>query len=139
MKKSVVYAIWGVLYALCMVLGFVPNPSGFGKILLILSSLIFFLPGFYLAYLGKKENSRKTMRALRLISGSMLLLSTLLIVLNFLSVSYSAQTGLVLHVLLVMFTVPMVCGQIWSLSLFLWACILMLSLPESKKKSSCRK
>jgi hypothetical protein len=47
----------------------------------------------------------------------------------------------VLYVLLAMFTAPMICGQSWVLSLFLWACLLMLSLPEkkSKKKSSCRK
>lgn len=139
MKKSVVYAIWAVLYVLCVALGFVPNPTGFGRILLILSALIFFLPGFYLAYRGKKEGNRKTLLALRLISGGVLVLTLVFLVLNFLSIYFSAHTGLVVYVMLVMFSAPMVCGQIWVLSLFLWACLLMLSLPEFKKKNACRK
>ncbi len=139
MKKSVIYAVWGALYVLCAALGFVPNPTGFGKILLIATSLIFFLPGFYLAYLAKKENSRKTLLVLRLISGSILLLSVVFLVLNFLSVYFSAQTGLVLYVLLVMFSAPMVCSQVWVLSLFLWACLLMICLPPFKKNCSCQR
>ena len=129
-KKSVVYAIWGVLYCICVGLGFVQEPAGFGKILLVLTSLIFFLPPAYLLWQARKEKSRKTVLVLRLLSGSVLLLSLLLIILNFMSVNWSAQAGLVMYVLLVMFTAPMVCGQYWALSLFLWACILMVSLKR---------
>jgi len=139
MKKKVAFIIWAVLYALCVALGFVPEAFGFGKVLLILTSLIFFLPGFYLVYLAKKENCRKTMLALRLVSGSILALSVILLALNFLSVYFSAQTGLVLYVLLVMFTAPMVCSQVWVLSLFLWACLLMMTLPDFKKNCACQK
>ncbi len=139
MKKSVVYALWAVLYALCAGLGFLPNPTGFGRILLILTSLIFFVPGFYLAYRAKKENCRKTLLVLRLISGGVLALSLVFLVLNFLSVYFSAHTGLVLYVLLVMFSAPMVCSQVWVLSLFLWACLLMVTLPGLKKNCSCQK
>lgn len=128
MKKSFVYGAWAVLYCLCAGLGFVTNPAGLGKALLIALSLLFFLPPFYLAWLAGKEKCRKTMLALRLISGCVLGLSAILLVLNFLSVSFSSQTGLVLYVLLVMFSAPMVCGQVWFLSLFLWACVLMVSL-----------
>ena len=128
MKKSIVYAIWGVLYCICVGLGFVPDPAGFGKVLLVLTSLIFFLPPAYLLWQAEKENNRKTVLVLRLLSGGVLLLSLVLIILNFMSVNWSAQTGLVVYVLLVMFTAPMACGQYWALSLFLWACILMITL-----------
>ena len=128
MKKSIVYAIWAVLYCICVGLGFVPNPAGFGKGLLVLTSLIFFLPPAYLLWQAGKENNRKTVLVLRLLSGGVLLLSLVLIILNFMSVNWSAQTGLVVYVLLVMFTAPMACGQYWALSLFLWACILMITL-----------
>jgi len=127
-KKSIVYAIWGVLYCICVGLGFVPDPAGFGKVLLVLTSLIFFLPPAYLLWQAEKENNRKTVLVLRLLSGGVLLLSLVLIILNFMSVNWSAQTGLVVYVLLVMFTAPMACGQYWALSLFLWACILMITL-----------
>lgn len=128
MKKSVIYALWGALYCLCVGLGFVENPAGLGKALLVSASLIFFLPPFYLIWQAKKENDRRTQLVLRCISGGALALSVVLLVLNFLSVYFSAHTGLVLYVLLVMFTAPMVCSQYWFLSLFLWAVLLMLTL-----------
>jgi len=128
MKKTVVYVLWGVLYCLCVGLGFVQNPVGLGKALLVITSLIFFLPPFYLIWRSKKENDRRTQLVLRCISGGALALSVVLLVLNFLSVYFSAHTGLVLYVLLVMFSAPMVCSQYWFLSLFLWASILMITL-----------
>ena len=139
MKRSVVYAIWAVLYVLCAALGFVTPATGFAKAMLTFASLIFFVPGFYLAFLAKKENNRKAMLALRLVSGGILALTVVFLVLNFLSVYFNAQTGLVLYVLLVMFSAPMVCSQVWVLSLFLWACLLMVTLPEFKKNCSCQK
>ena len=139
MKKKIAFALWAVLYAACVGLGFVSPTTGFAKAMLTLASLIFFLPGFYLAFLAKKENCRKTLLALRLISGGILTLSLLFLVLNFLSVYFSAHTGLVVYVLLVMFSAPMVCSQVWVLSLFLWACLLMITLPEIKKNCSCQK
>lgn len=132
MKKSILYVLWAVLYCLCVGFGFVPDPAGFGKFLLVVLSLLFFLPPFYLLFLAKKENSRKTILALRLISLCVLILTLILLVLNFLSVYFSSQTGLVLYVLLVMFSAPMVCGQYWVLSLFLWACVLVITLQKPR-------
>ena len=136
MKKSVIYALWGILYAICVGLGFVQNAEGYGKVLLFLSALICFLPPFYLVFRAKKESSRKDLLALRLISGGVLALSLILLVLNFLSVYFSARTGLILYVILVMFSAPMACGQYWFMSLFLWACLLMLTRPG---KTPCQR
>ena len=136
MKKSVIYIIWAVLYCICVGLGFVASPQGAGKALLVVTSMIFFLPPYYLMYRAKKENSRKTVVALRLISGSVLALSVALLILNVMSVNFSSHTGLVLYVLLVMVSAPMVCGQYWFISLFLWACLLMLSI---QRKSPCQR
>ena len=128
MKKSYIYAAWGVVYAVCVGLSFVAPENAFEKTLLVLTGLIFFLPPAYLLWRAKKENCRKTFFVLRLISGGVLVLSTVLLILNFLSVYWGAQAGLVLFVLLTMFSPPMACIQSWALSLFLWACILMVSL-----------
>lgn len=132
MKKPYLYAAWAALYALCLGLSFVENPAGFGKFLLVLAGLLFFLPPFWLLMQAKKENSRKTLLVLRLISGGALALSLVLLVLNFLSVYFSAETGLVLYVLLVMFSVPMVCIQYWALGLFLWALLLFATFPSRR-------
>lgn len=136
MKKTYIYAAWVTLYCLCVALGFVPNPQGFGKFLLTVTGFIFFLPPFYLLYLAKKENSRKTLLVLRLLSIVSLSVSLVLLILNLLSVYFSQQTGLVLHVLLVMFTAPMGCIRYWVLSLFLWACLLMLT---RQKRPPCQR
>ena len=136
MKKSVLYIVWGILYCACVGLGFINAPQGLVKVLLVALSIGFFVPPFYLVFQARKEKSRKTLLALRLVSIGILVLSLILLVLNFLSVYFSAHTGLVLYVLLVMFTPPMVCGQNWFLSLFLWACLWMLT---RQKKCPCQK
>lgn len=129
-NKTALYILWAVLYCACVGFGFVKNPTEGEKIFLVALAMGFFIPPFYLAFRAQKEESRKTLRALRLVSIGVLGLSLVLIVLNFLSVYFSEHTGLVLHVLLVMFTAPMVCGQYWFLSLFLWACLWMLTLQK---------
>ena len=130
MKKSLIYGLWALLYCVCVGLGFVADPAGFGKFLLVATALIFFLPPFWLLFQARKEKDRKTVLVLRLISAGTLILSLIFLVLNFLSVYFSAQTGLVLYVLLVMFSAPMTCGQYWAMSLFLWACLLILSFQK---------
>lgn len=131
MKKSYIYIAWGVLYAICMALGFLQGAAGFGKVLLVASAVIFFLPPFYLAV---TDQSRKTQFVLRLVSICVLALSCVFIGLNFASVHFSPSVGLVLYVLLNMVSTPMFCAQYWVLGLFLWACLLMLTLPNRQKK-----
>ena len=136
MKKSAIYIVWGVLYCACVGLGFVGNPTGLGKLALVALSILFFVPPFFLVFQARKEESRKTLLALRLVSVGVLSLSLILLVLNFLSVYFDTHTGLVLYVLLVMFSAPMVCSQYWFLSLFLWACLLMVTV---QRKCPCQK
>lgn len=132
MKKPLIYTVWGILYCLCVGFGFIPNPQGLGKALLVAVSLLFFVPPFTLLWLAKKENSHKTVTVLRLLSICVLALSLIFLVLNFLSVNFSAETGRFLFVALVMFSAPMVTSQYWALSLFLWAVLMMLTLPGTR-------
>ena len=136
MKKSTVYIMWGIAYGICLVVGFIPNLTGFWRFLAVLLGVLFFLPPFYLVFRAKKAKDRKALLALRCISGGVLALSLILLALNFLSVYFSARAGLVLYVLLAMFSVPMVCIQYWFLGLFLWACLLMVTL---QKECPCQK
>ena len=43
MREKVLYAVWGGLYVVCAVLGFVTGAQGAGKVLLMLTALIFFV------------------------------------------------------------------------------------------------
>jgi len=132
MKKKILYILWGVFYAVCVGLSFVKNPTPGEKWILIILSIGFFVPPYWLCILAKKENNRKAIKTLRLISGCVLALSMLFIILNILSVVFFTKLGYVLNVLLILFSAPMICAQIWVLPLFLWACLLMLSLQNRK-------
>ncbi len=132
MKKIVLTIVWAALYAVCVGLGFVSNPTAGEKAVLVALSIGFFVPPYWLYFLGRKEESRKTHLILRLISAIILILTLILLIGNFLSVYFSTEVGLVLYVLLVMFSAPMMCGQYWALSLFLWACLLFLTLQKPR-------
>ena len=126
MKIKLTYALWAVLFVICGCLGFVQNPTGFGKVLLVLSSLIFFIPGFVLLSWGQRKG-------VRIISICSLAVTLVLLMANFLSVLASKLVGDILYGLLVFFSSPMLCSQFWVLSLFLWACLLMSTFLKSKK------
>ena len=113
-----VYICWGVLYALCFGFGFIPEAEGITAFAMTALSVIFFVPGFVLLYLGQKK-------VVRLISAVSLIGTMVTIMLNFLAVHASTGTGDFLYVLLGLVSTPMLCARVWVLSLFLWACLLM--------------
>lgn len=132
MKEKVLYAIWGGLYILCVGLGFISEPAGFGKFLLVLTALIFFLPGGAILYYGLKGQDRKMLLRLRIVCISSLLLTMVLLVANILSAAASVAIGNLLYELLALVSAPMLCGQYWVMSLFLWACLLMGTFLKKK-------
>ncbi len=132
MKKTALYILWGIAYGICLAVGFLPNLTGFWKFVALLLGVLFFIPPFVLFVQGRKEKSRKTLLVLRLVSILSLVLTLILLVLNLLSVNFSAQAGLWLYVLLGMFACPMYCVKYWFLSLFLWACLLFATFPAPR-------
>ena len=134
MSKKTLYFIWGGLFIFCGLLGFIPQPEGIVKVLMVVASLVFFVPGGILLYLGKKEQNYGAIRVVRNVAIISLSVTLLLLVLNFLSGKASNAMGDFLYGLLTMLSAPMVCSQSWSLSLFLWACLLMTAISFRKKK-----
>ncbi len=133
-RKKLCYLAWGLLYALCVVLGCLPEQEGLGKGLCIVAGLAFFVPPAVLAYGGE----RATYRLLRNLSALSLGLTLVLLVANFLAVRAPETVGMILYALLILVSAPMVGCQVWVLSLFLWACLLMISLEklrQGKKES----
>lgn len=130
MNRNILYGLWAGLYIVCAGLGFIPEPAGFGKAVLVLMSILFFIPPMVLLYRGDIRD----LKFIRNISILWLVGALVLLVGNLLSVLASEAFGTGLYALLVLLTAPMVCGQYWLLSLFLWACLLMGSLSILKKK-----
>ena len=127
MNHRTLWIAWGILYALCAALSFFPSPEGTQYGALVLLALIFFIPGILLLYRAIRADDRKVCGRIRLLSACSLGATLLAIILNFLSYSASAAAGMAMYVLLIVVSVPMVCGQIWVVSLFLWACLLIAS------------
>lgn len=135
MNKTKKYWIaWGILYLTCTLWGFIPSPDGALFWLLLLTSLGFFIPPGLLLHHALSKGDRGTVKLIRRLSILSLSVTTVTIVLNFLSANSSDAVGTVLYWLLIIVSTPMVCSQVWILSLFGWAVLLMSTLFYEKKK-----
>ena len=133
MKNKSLLILWSILYVLCALLGFIPSPTGFLRVLLALFAVAFFVPAFALLYKALTRSNRKLLGFLRLVSALSLGLTLLALVANFLGVLASEAVGNLLYVLLVLVSAPMVCSGYWVASLFVWACLLFATFLKSKK------
>lgn len=137
MKYRVSYGIWALLFGLCAGLGFIPEPEGTVRTVLTVFSVAFFVPGALILFWAYREGNQRQLRVVRNLAAWSLLVTAVLLVANLLSALGSALVGNVLYALLVVMAAPMVCSQIYALSLFLWACLLMagLYLSGNRKKA----
>ena len=129
MEKKNLYYLWGGLFILTALLGFITEPNGFLKALMVLAALGFFIPPALLL----KQGDARDVKLVRNLSLASLGTTAVLLVLNVMSVLASEAVGTGLYALLTFLSAPMVCSQYWALSLFLWACLLMVSLKKLKK------
>lgn len=134
MKKSSLLALWGILYIICAGLGFIPEPEGGVRVLLLVISLLFFVPPAIVLYDAIRCGDIKTIRLIRLLSAASLGITLLLIILSILTAASGEAVGSVLNVLLVVLSAPMFCSNYWALSLFLWAALLTASFTAKKKE-----
>lgn len=132
-KPIKLWISWGCLYLLCTACGFINVPQGALQGLFFLFSLGFFIPGGMLLSHGMKTRDLRIVKTVRLISILSLSLTVLLIVLNFATARDSATVGAVMYWILIVVSSPMICSQVWVVSLFGWACLLMGSLLKNKK------
>lgn len=130
MNKKILFALWGGLYALCAALGFIPEPTGALRVLMIGLAVACFVPPLVLVHSGDGH----TRRLVRNLSALWLILTVVLIIANFLSVTASTTVGNILYSLLVIVSSPMVCGQYWVLSLFGWSYLMFDSISLLRQK-----
>ena len=133
MNKKILFALWGSMFSICAALGFIPHPSGVREILLTITALAFFAPPAALLYGASKNQDEKTLLLVRNLSALSLGLTMVLLIVNFLTALSSEALGSVVYYILVIVSSPMVCSGHWALSLFLWACLLMVSLRQLRK------
>ena len=129
MNKKTLFALWGVLFFLSAALGFIPEPQGALKAVMTAAAVLFFLPPALLLW----KADRETGLLIRNLSMLSLGVTMVTLILNFVMAVSSEFLGNVLHYILVIVSAPMICSGYWVLSLFLWACLLMVSLRQLKR------
>jgi hypothetical protein len=129
MKKSTLFFAWAGLYLACALLSLISAPSGGLKVILVLLSLLFFVPPLLL----RLQNDPKTNRLLFYISLCSLVLTFLALLVSILSALGSTEVlGLIMHYVLLVVGVPgKALGSI-AASLFIWACLLFSCLKGRK-------
>lgn len=134
-KKGTLALAWGSLYVICMIFGFIETNNGLLQAIFALFSIGFFVPPAILLYEAARAKDRKTVRCIRYISITSLVLTILIFIGNLLTLPASEAVGNRMYGLLVVVSTPMVSSQLWVMSLFLWACLLMGSFFIKTKKS----
>ena len=137
MKKKGLFVLWGVLFAVCAGLGFVPAPDGALKWLMTALGLVFFAPPVVLLHRAKQGGDLPVAALVRNLAAASLGLTLVLLVANVLSLLGGKALGNVLNAILAIVSVPMFCGQIWALSLFCWAFLMIAAqkLVKQMKKT----
>lgn len=126
MSRKNWYILWAALFAVCAGCGFIPNPAGALRVVLTALGLLFFVPGIVLL-MQKEPKDRQVIFRL---SSASLVLTAVLLILNFVSLGWPEWVGNLVYGFLVIGSAPMVCIGPWVLSLFLWACLMV----AAKKK-----
>ena len=135
--KGILKALWVGMYILCVVMSFLPSPSAGTKVLLMLFAALFFVPPFADVYFSWKRKDQQELRLVRNLCLASLGATLVALVANVLSVLGYETLGNVLYYVLVMVSVPMICGQYWVYSLLLWAILLWCAIAAlGKRKKS---
>lgn len=135
MNKKLLFSIWGVLFAICAGFGFTGEPEGAVKILGNLFSLGFFALGGVILWQAHQAKDQATIALVRNLALASILMTMVMLVANFLSVFASETLGAFLHYMLVIVSSPMLCAPSWAMSLFLWACLMVVSQNLLKTKT----
>ena len=133
MEKRTLWIVWYVLFLICALLGFLPDPQGFWRVVLTLLGVGFFVPGGLLLKWASDRRDLPTVRQVFWISVISLSATTVALILNYLSVLWSELVGTILYGLLVVVSTPMICTGWWIVSLFGWACLLSTAVSLMRK------
>ena len=125
MGKTTLHTLWAAFYILCACLGFIQERSPSLQALLTCIALLFFLPPSVLLYQAGRKKDKKELTLLRNLSAASLGLTLLGLVLAI--ATAPRATAEFFNLVLALVSAPMYCGNIWALSILLWACLFLAS------------
>ena len=133
MMRKLLFALWGVLFSLCAGFGFIPEPEGIMAVVFAGFAVLSFLPPCTLLCLAVKTGNRSDILLIRNLSALSLGLTLAALIANFFTAFASEAVGQILYHILIIVSSPMICSGHWALSLFLWACLMMVSMRQLKR------
>lgn len=128
MKKTVLFALWSGLFVISAALGLADNTKAG-----LWVSILFFLPPSLLLYDAGKAGDKSAVLLIRNLAALSLGLTLVLLILNVVFAVKSQAVGNFLHGILGVVSTPMLASGYWALSLFLWACLLMVGRKLARK------
>ena len=130
MKQKLIYLLWLFLYIICVGLGTITESILVLDIFRGLFAVLFYVPGVLLVLEGLKKGQRKYLVQIRVISIVSLVLTLGFMIANIASVYATKAVGNTLNQLYILAAAPMHCLPYGFISIFLWACLLMLTFPR---------
>ena len=129
MKKlsyKTLYIAWAVMFVLTTALGFAfPEvENGWAKFGLGLVAVLFFLPPALVLAQAKAAGHRFHVRLVGFLALGSLLLTVVLLALTLISFIWSDALANALYAALVIVSSPMICSNLYAISLFLWGTLL---------------
>ena len=119
------FCLWGVFYLLNAGLGFLNPDTQLLKTAFTFLAVLAFIPPALLLGNGYVTKNRKLILAIRKICVTVLVLTTIFLAAFFFSAALASEAVVnTIFVILTFVSAPMLSGQYWILSLFLWACLL---------------
>jgi len=134
MKQKLIYLLWLFLYIICVGLGTIYADILVLQLFQGLFALLFFVPPVLLVLEGLREGQKKYLVQIRTISIISLALTLIFMIANIAAVYATESVGNTLNQIYILVAAPMHCLPYGFISIFLWACLLMLTLPRLWKE-----
>lgn len=134
MKQKLIYLLWLFLYIICVGLGTIYADILVLQLFQGLFALLFFVPPVLLVLEGLKEGQKKYLVQIRTISIISLALTLIFMIANIATVYATESVGNTLNQIYILVAAPMHCLPYGFISIFLWACLVMLTFPRLWKE-----
>lgn len=134
MKQKLLYIAWGCMAILCIGLGTIETTDIAVRIAQISLAVVFFVPGAILLYDALEAGDRKGILLIRWISIASLSLTLVAMIAFILTAAVGHPAADPLYEVLNLVSCPMLCGQYWLISLFLWSCLFSASFFKKDRK-----
>ena len=134
MKQKLIYLLWLFLYIVCVGLGTIYADILVLQLFQGLFALLFFVPPVLLVLEGLREGQKKYLVQIRTISIISLALTLIFMIANIATVYATESVGNTLNQIYILVAAPMHCLPYGFISIFLWACLVMLTFPRLWKE-----